>query len=194
MLRNSLLFFILFLHPVANAAQNMPPDQLIQTVAETTFSRILNEQSQIDASKQHLQGIIEQELMPHVNHQFAAFKVLGNHFKKVPQEEIKEFVDVFRNYLITRYASVLAEYKGQKVEFSPAKLSASQKESSVNCLISEPGEPDINLAFKLRKSSSGRWQVYDIVAEGISLVASKRSEFGPIIRTQGIQTVIDSMR
>jgi phospholipid transport system substrate-binding protein len=50
-------------------------------------------------------------------------------------------------------------------------------------------------AFKLRKiKKTQHWKTYDLEAEGISLLSSKRSEFAAIIRQQGIEAVIDVMR
>jgi phospholipid transport system substrate-binding protein len=47
----------------------------------------------------------------------------------------------------------------------------------------------------LRKSNKTQeWKTYDLVAEGISLLSSKRSEFESMIRQQGIQAVIDVMK
>ena len=65
----------------------------------------------------------------------------------------------------------------------------------IKAVIRSAGRPDIRLNFKLRKSSSTQeWKTYDLVAEGISLLSSKRSEFSSTIRQEGIQAVIDIMR
>jgi phospholipid transport system substrate-binding protein len=61
-------------------------------------------------------------------------------------------------------------------------------------VVKEPGRPDINLSFKLRKNrKTDDWKAYDMVAEGISLLSSKQSEFQSILRNDGIQKVIDLM-
>jgi phospholipid transport system substrate-binding protein len=46
----------------------------------------------------------------------------------------------------------------------------------------------------LRKNrKTDDWKAYDMVAEGISLLSSKQSEFQSILRNDGIQKVIDLM-
>ena len=46
----------------------------------------------------------------------------------------------------------------------------------------------------MRKSkTTDEWKAYDMVAEGISLLSSKQSEFEGILRQDGIQAVIDAM-
>jgi phospholipid transport system substrate-binding protein len=137
---------------------------------------------------------MEEELLPYVDYNFAALKVLGKHFRTVPKEKIPEFIKVFRSYLITTYALALSYYNGQEVIFQPSKDVGDDSTVTVRAIVKEPGRPDINIAFKLRKSNkTDEWRAYDMVAEGISLLSSKQSEFESILRQDGIQAVIDSM-
>ena len=66
---------------------------------------------------------------------------------------------------------------------------------TVRAVIKDGNRPDIKVAFKVRLDrKSNKWQAYDMVAEGISLLSSKRSEFESILRTEGIDKVIEVMR
>ena len=44
----------------------------------------------------------------------------------------------------------------------------------------------------LRRGQS--WVVYDIVIEGVGLVASYRSQFNKVIRTSSYQTLVEKLR
>ena len=62
-------------------------------------------------------------------------------------------------------------------------------------MVRDPNRPEIKIAFKVRKDSkTNEWKAYDMVAEGISLLNSKRSEFESILRQDGIDSVIALMR
>jgi len=62
-------------------------------------------------------------------------------------------------------------------------------------VVKDPTRPDIKIAFKVRRDSkTNEWKAYDMVAEGISMLNSKRSEFESILRTDGIDAVISLMR
>ena len=88
----------------------------------------------------------------------------------------------------------LSYYNGQEVVFQPSKDVDDDSTVTVRAVVKEPGRPDINIAFKLRKSNkTDEWKAYDMVAEGISLLSSKQSEFEGLLRQNGIQAVIDSM-
>ncbi len=175
-------------------AENKNPYVMLEDVATKTFSRIKQERQRIEVDPELLRTVMEEELLPHVDYSFSALKVLGKYYKKVPREKIPEYISVFRSYLITTYALAMAYYDGQDVEFQPVREVTDEKTVTVRAVVKEPGRPDINLAFKLRKNSkTNEWKAYDMVAEGISLLSSKQSEFQSILRKDGIQKVIDLM-
>jgi phospholipid transport system substrate-binding protein len=176
-------------------AEQVNPQVLLERVTQATFERIELEQASIQSNSDHLRVIINQELMPHIDHQFAALKVLGAQFRSVPKNKIPKYVEEFRQYLVSNFAVALADYGGQELVFEPVKLSSNQKDMTVKALIRADGRPDIRISFKLRKiKKTQEWKTYDLVAEGISLLSSKRSEFASVIRQQGIQAVIDIMK
>lgn len=176
-------------------AESQNPYVLLEDVATKTFKRIKKERQLIEVDPELLRTVMEEELIPHVDYSFSALKVLGKYYKKVPREKIPEYISVFRSYLITTYALAMAYYDGQDVEFQPVREVTGEKTVTVRAVVKEPGRPDINLAFKLRKNSkTNEWKAYDMVAEGISLLSSKQSEFQTILRKDGIQKVIDLMK
>ncbi|MBL4631719.1 MAG: ABC transporter substrate-binding protein [Paraglaciecola sp.] len=175
-------------------AQSKNPYAMFEEVATKTFDRIKTERQLIDAEPELLRKVVEEELLPYVDYNFSALKVLGKYYKKVPREKIPEYIKVFRSYLITTYALALAYYDGQEVEFQPVRDVTDERTVTVRAVVKEPGRPNINLAFKLRKNKkTNEWKAYDMVAEGISLLSSKQSEFESILRKEGLQKVIDMM-
>ena len=179
----------------ANAAEQDNPYLMIQEVAGETFARMKTEKDAIQQDPELLRKVMEEELLPYIDYNFSAFKVLGKYTRKVPREKLLEFISVFREYLITSYAVALGYYDDQQVEFAPALDFSDRSDVTVRAVIKDGNRPDIKVAFKVRLDrKSNKWQAYDMVAEGISLLSSKRSEFESILRTEGIDKVIEVMR
>tara|TARA_R110000744_G_scaffold144161_1_gene256253 strand:- start:389 stop:1030 length:642 start_codon:yes stop_codon:yes gene_type:complete len=171
------------------------PYQMIKTVADITFKRFANEQSAIQVEPNLLKTIVREELMPYINYQYAAYKVIGSNFKKTNKDERAEFVPVFREYLITSYAQVFTLYNNQKVEFSPAKDFSNERVVSVETSVMEPGREPISISFRVRKhKKTGEWKAYDMVAEGISLLDSKQAELSSLIRQKGLTHVTEMLK
>lgn len=171
------------------------PYEMVQGVATVTFDRIKNEKDKIAANPEVLRDIMKEELLPYVDYRFSAFKVLGKYVTKAEKEQLQEFVAVFREYLITTYAVAMGYYDDQVVVFEPASDYEDSSNVTVRALVKDDDRPDIKIAFKVRKDrKSNEWKAWDMVAEGISMLSSKQSEFESILRQQGIDKVIELMR
>ncbi|EKF9705915.1 phospholipid-binding protein MlaC [Vibrio cholerae] len=166
------------------------PYQMMKAVAEKSFDRLKNEQPKVHQDPQYLKVIVEEELMPYVNEQYAALKLLGPNLKGAKREDVAEFVKAFRAYLVTNYAQVLTQYTNQTIEFGPEMpLEKDRRITTVKVEILDAPRPNIKLEFKLRQEKSGEWKAFDMIAEGISLLSSKQSEWSGKIRQEGILAV-----
>nr|WP_226992236.1 ABC transporter substrate-binding protein [Aliiglaciecola lipolytica] len=171
------------------------PYVMVKDVASKTFARIKREKQQINENPEILRAIMKEELLPHVDYKFSAFKVLGKYVTKAEKEQLQEFVVVFREYLVTTYAVAMGYYDDQTVEFEPASDFDDERSVTVRAIVKDGKRPDIKIAFKVRKDrKTNEWKAYDMVAEGISMLSSKQSEFETILRQQGIDKVIELMR
>jgi phospholipid transport system substrate-binding protein len=191
----SVLMFSLVGTAQAQEINEQNPYELVKGVASKTFDRIKANQEAVKADPEMLRTIMEEELVPHIDYKFAAFMVLGKHFKSVPQEKMGEYITVFRQYLITSYAVAMGYYDNQTVQFEPESSFDDKKSVTVRAVVQDPKRPEIKIAFKVRRDSkTNEWKAYDMVAEGISMLNSKRSEFESILRQDGIDAVIALMR
>ena len=174
----------------ADIDATQPYDMMLK-VSDKAFSRLADEQDMIKADPNHLKVVVEEELMPYVNDRYAALKVLGPNLKGAKREDVLEFVGAFRAYLVTSYAQVLTQYTGQEVRFGPApNIDDKTSIIGVKVTIIDSPRPSINLEFKLRKDKkTGEWKAFDMIAEGISLLSSKQSEWNTKIRQEGIPVV-----
>nr|PMI52496.1 toluene tolerance protein [Vibrio splendidus] len=171
------------------------PYQMMTQVAEVAFDRLKSEQENIQQDPELLKVIVEEELMPYVNAQYAALKLLGPNLKGADRKDVGVFIDAFRKYLVSSYAQVLTQYSDQTIEFgSEPKIKADSRITSIKVSIIDTPRPNIKLEFKLRKDKkSGEWKAFDMVAEGISLLSSKQSEWNTKIRQEGILQVADEL-
>jgi phospholipid transport system substrate-binding protein len=167
------------------------PYEMIKVVAENTFERLKTEQAQIHADPNRLKTVVQEELMPYVNYQYAALKLLGPNLRGAERSDVKEFITAFQQYLVTTYAQALTLYSDQAVEFQPKpSIPEDRRIITVKLDIVDAPRPNIKLEFKLRKDKRTReWEAFDMVAEGISMLSSKQSEWNGMIRKDGIPAV-----
>ncbi|MBB1385148.1 ABC transporter substrate-binding protein [Pseudoalteromonas sp. SG45-5] len=189
-----LLVVTAFLSSSLFAQTQQSPDRLLESVADTLFADIAKVNSKGNASKEAMSEIVEKRLMPHIDVKFVSFKLLGKHIKGIEREQAVQFIDAVEHYLKGTYASALMKYTGQKVVFERNNTKSDSEYATVNTQIIEPNAPTIDLSFKLRLGKNNEWKVYDIVAEGISLLSAKQKEIIQRISDVGLEQVTSELK
>ena len=121
--------------------------------------------------------------------------VLGRYWKLAKANEQAEYLKTYREYLTHVYISKFNEEDGMDVtaiklvSFVPA----SNGNFEAKTLIQQKDEPDVHADYLLTEVS-GKCQVHDIKVEGVSLLASGRSEFGALAHASGVHGVVDAMK
>ena len=120
-----------------------------------------------------------------------ARRTLAQHWIQRSLQEQEEFVRLFadlleRSYLTTVGTSrlVTVTFQGESVDGSSARVRSR--------VVTERGA-EIPMEYRLLQSG-GRWAVYDVVVEGVSLISSYRSQFNSIIRTSSFEVLLDRLR
>lgn len=184
------LLALSLLVPSAKAVDNNNPFELVRSVADALFTRITKEQTEIVKDPEVLRVVVAEQLAPAINHKYAAAMVLGPYYRTSTADQREKFYASFEKYLIATYAGILTLYDDQQVVFEPAYAIDGQKIVVVKTRVLDEGKPDIRIDFKLRKNSkTGEWSAYDMIAEGVSVLDSKRAELQNLIRQQGIESV-----
>ncbi len=175
----------------ADATPSVSPYKVIEVTGNKLFAKIANNQEALKKFPDLMRDIVEEELMPSIDYQYASFKILGKHLNKTTAEQRVKFITAMRAYLVRTYANALAQYHNQKVLFEPeVELKDNVKSASVDVKIVDTGKPDINITFQMRKDSkSQEWKAYDMIVEGISLISTKQSEFNRKISDLGLDQV-----
>ncbi|MDX1303826.1 phospholipid-binding protein MlaC [Photobacterium sp.] len=192
----SLPLFITTTFAHASLVDATEPYRMIEKVSQITFDRMKSEQTEIQGNPDYLRTVVKEELLPYINTRYAAYKVLGPQLKKTTREQRNEFVDAFSHYLVASYAQVLTQYTDQDIRVEPPKpIPADRTIVSVRVEILDRQRPPIRLDFKLRlNKTTQEWQCFDMIAEGISMISTKQSEWSGQLRTEGVDVVIQNLK
>ena len=174
---------------------NDNPYLLMQNASDKLFSDIKANQAKITQDPNYLKNIVRQDLMPYVHVNYAGSLVLGQHFKTTTPEQRNKFFTAFDQFIVQAYAQALTMYKDQKVEIEQPKDVSDSKVSIRVKVIQSGNQAPINLNFYWRKNSKdGKWHVYDMAAEGVSMVDTKKQEWSSILRKDGIDALTEQVQ
>ena len=171
------------------------PNQTLELLSSNTFARLDKEKNRLESEPEYIKVIIEEELIPYFDYKYAAYTVLGPNLKKTTSEQRNQFVDAFYEYSINAYGHILLNYNQQTLTILGNNNFKGKKVVSIPVRMQENTGQITQLSFKLRKNSkTGEWKVFDVIAEGVSMLDTKRSEFSALIQKQGIDELIKLLK
>mgnify|MGYP001576799018 CR=1 FL=1 len=91
--------------------------------------------------------------------------------------------------LVRIYSNAIGAYKGQTMRVQPVRMAPGATEVTVRNQYIHPGKPPVSVDYAMHRTNGG-WRIYDITAEGISLVLTFRGEFEQIVQQSGIDGLI----
>ena len=120
--------------------------------------------------------------------------VLGRHWQAANEEQRREFLTAFEDFVVNSYAARLSQYSGETFKVLDERDDG-ERGSSVNTQIMRPDGPPIQVQWRVREAASGP-KIVDIVIEGVSLAITQRSEFAAVIQQNGgrIDPLIEQLR
>lgn len=171
------------------------PNSVVNSVSKNMLDRLHKDQAKLKEQPKYMKVIINEELLPYFDYKYASYKVIGVYLKKTTKEQRDEFVEQFKEHLINAYANILLEFQDQKVKVIDNLNTKNKSIVAVSVQIFDKNNKISKLEFKLRKNKkSGEWKVFDVIAEGISMLKTKQSELGELIRKNGISHVTELLK
>ena len=116
---------------------------------------------------------------------------MGLYWKERTPEERNDFVRLFTDLLERAYVDRVEGYTGEQILY--LEETADGNYSEVRTKIVTKRNQEIPIFYRLQNSNS-KWEVYDIVIEGVSLVNNYRTQFSKIIRTSSYQDLVKKMQ
>jgi phospholipid transport system substrate-binding protein len=138
--------------------------------------------------------IVNTTLVPIIDSNRMAGMVVGrqNWYAASPQER-REFVALFKKYVINTYANALASFDDDHLQVYPLRGNISQRFVSVRSVIIRKSGQRIGISYNMVQSG-GQWKVYDFSIEGVSIVQNYRSQFSSILASGGMHQLIQKLQ
>lgn len=178
----------LLLGRAAWAVQASDPKAFVQQLGDRTI-QILNQggsaQQKLNALKTVLDQATDLDLVGRL--------VLGRSWRSASDTQREEYLRLFHGLVMQTMAERFSWYTGETFEIVGA-TPVDDRDTMVSTRILRPdGKPPILVDWRVRQSERG-YLLIDIVAEGVSLVVTQRSEASEIINRNGIDGLLQEMR
>jgi phospholipid transport system substrate-binding protein len=173
---------------IPHAEAGPPTDQLKQHVDEVI--RVLEDAGMKgQASRRH--EAVRKVAAKIFDYPDTARRALGPHWKARTPEEQREFVALFADLLDRAYWSKIDQYQGEDVRYTNEVVEDDQ--ATVKTTLVTPRGTSLPIDYRMHRVD-GRWLVYDVSVEGVSLVASYRTQFNRVIQSESYPALVQKLR
>lgn len=156
-------------------------DEVVHIVADKEMKRNVVKRRQ--ALKKAISVIFDYSEM--------AKRSLGKHWNVRSAAERKQFTDLFATLLENSYAGKIESYNNEKIIY--IKDTVEDNYAEVKSKVVTAARDEFTLDYRLFKQD-GKWMVYDVIIEGVSLVSNYRSQFNKIITANGYDKLVKKLQ
>jgi phospholipid transport system substrate-binding protein len=118
--------------------------------------------------------------------------VTGRAWNRLSDEQRQDFVNLFARLSVATYAHNFDGYSGETFKFE-GETKTSRGDILVHTALIESDGKEISFDYILRRRD-GHWLIINIIADGVSDLALKRSEYTGIIRREGFESLTAKLK
>ena len=178
----SLLFLVVqvLLYPLTAVAAPSDPKTTVESAVAEIVTILTDEGLAEPAKEDERYGKVVGVVEKFFDFNQISMRTLGPRWRELTPNERVEFVALFKKFLERNYIERVDGYAGQQVEIKGQEIRSDSRGNSfamvsTDFLMQDRAVP-VNYRLLLQ---DGRWMVYDVDVEGVSLVRNFRTQFDP---------------
>jgi phospholipid transport system substrate-binding protein len=171
---------------------DLAPDELVRKTADDVINELKKDKDIKEGDRAKIYKLAEEKILPNFDFKRICRLVLGKNWRSMTVDQRNVFQIEFRGLLLRTYAIALSKFRDQTIEFKPLRMKSSDKIVLVKTEITQSGGQPIDVNYAL-SNSTGKWLVFDIVIEGVSLVTNYRSQFASQVKKNGIEDLLKKL-
>jgi phospholipid transport system substrate-binding protein len=135
--------------------------------------------------------LLRKEIAPVFDFAEMAKRSLGIRWRERTPEDRDRFVVLFRQLLENSYLGKIEAYEGEVIRYGKETVDGPYAE--VKTLVVTRKGQEIPVDYRML-GNGGKWRIYDVVIEGISLVNNYRSQFNSILQKSSFAEMMEKLR
>jgi len=180
------VFTWVFVLGLVVSAWAMPqPQEQIEGMINSVLSVLQQDELTAEEKKSQVSGRVQGFL----NIASMSERTLGLYWQGATEEQRQNFSDLFVKVLERTYLNRVDDYSGGTVQYLKQRVKGNKAIIDTK-FVSEGLE--IPVQYKMIYEND-RWQVFDMVIEGVSMIRNYRSSYGEIIRKDGLDGLLALM-
>ncbi|PIR37347.1 MAG: hypothetical protein COV35_09640 [Alphaproteobacteria bacterium CG11_big_fil_rev_8_21_14_0_20_39_49] len=119
--------------------------------------------------------------------------VIGKYWRDASDAQKTVYLELHRQFLINSYVPKFKNYTNQQILFKNTFDEGSNEFLVETEIVQEDGTA-VKVDYRVRKIDNAEYKIFDVIAEGISLINTQRSEFASILSRKGVDYLIKKLK
>ncbi|MFP5384407.1 MAG: phospholipid-binding protein MlaC [Gammaproteobacteria bacterium] len=160
-----------------------PPHQVVEKATREVLDRIVRDRPVFRKDPAHLNLIIEENLVPYVDFDRIARRIMAKHFQQATPAQRGRFQQVFKDSLIRAYGTALADYNDQRfVVLPPGRGDVEADRATVRMEVTLSDGKVYPISYSMFLDGKGAWKLENLVLNGINLGLTYRNNFADLMQ------------
>lgn len=136
---------------------------------------------------------LEEVVLPRLDTWEFGRRCLGVHWQQLTDPQRQEFIDLFKQLIEKSYGGMLDRYsQGIRVAYDGERVEDNFAEVDTR-IFSDVREQPFAVTYRLRQVE-GKWLLYDVVVENVSMVSNYRNQFNRIINQSSYEGLVEAIK
>lgn len=181
------IIFVFSSYNLALVAESADAEKFMLSTSNRVVS-LLDSHTSSEAKEQQLRSVFSEVM----DIDWIGKFVLGKYWNTLSDTQKISYLQSYRKFLLSSYVPLFKDYNGQKFVIKNIKEAGKDQFIVVTEIQSTQSAAAYKVEYRL-KANSGAFKVRDIIAEGISMLATQRADFSSIITNSGFDALIEKL-
>ncbi len=161
------------------------PYEVVQQASDDLLALIKDAKNYYDDDPDRFYAAVTELLDPIVDFDGFARGVLGPQYaRRASSEQRREFSETFKSSLIDNYARALLQFNNEEIRVKrDDRPSQDENRREVNMELRTTDGRNFPVSYSMARNSEGRWQVRNIIVNGVNIGLTYRRQFESAMRS-----------
>jgi len=171
-----IIIFFVFGLTQKSFAYSSDPKQFIQEIVDEAKKVLV-----ASNTKEFKTQKLSEMAMKTVDIKGVAYYTLGNYRKKLSDEQLKEYLEIFEKYFLKTFSSRLTDYSDPKIDVLSAEVKNPKYTIVKSVLLATDKKPAVNIEWRVYTKNPDKPLIRDLIIEGLSLARAEKEQFASVI-------------
>lgn len=170
------------------------PHEMVLGLSTSVLDEIKSRSDELTDNPSAIREFANQNVLPYVDTARMARYVVGRYWRTATEHQQNEFIEQFTLTMMRSYSQTILKLNVRSIDVAQA-LPDGDNRVIVSTKVTQEDGSTADVTYRIfKEASSGKWLIYDVVVENISLLVNFRQSYATDIERRGFEAVIVAMK